>query len=180
MEIRSQDTLIQLIDEPVYSTGSSDNIRRYGSEVTLDEGKYHPTSKHGVVIDGDPVVVFLAGGGCSAVHEHSAIVLDHILYLAVVDQVVSMEIGSRHVKWALSVDTATCFGVYYSIERDALLSHGELEITRFTRDGHVMWSSSGADIFTEGFDLKPDWVEAIDFNGKNYHFDYDTGDEIRP
>lgn len=178
MEIRSQDTLIQIIDEPVYSPDSADNVRRYASGVTLAEGKYQPTSRHGVVIDSDPVVVFLAGGGCTAVHEHSAVVQEHILYLAVGDQIVSVDIGSRQVRWALPVDTATCFGVYYSIGRDALISHGELEITRFTRNGHVMWSSSGADIFTEGFDLKPDWVETMDFNGKHYHFDYDTGAEI--
>jgi hypothetical protein len=89
-----------------------------------------------------------------------------------------LDLAARQVRWAVAVDTAACFGVYYSAKRDALLSHGECEITRISRAGEVLWSSSGADIFTEGFDLKEAWVEAVDFDQKQYRFDYETGKEI--
>ena len=41
--------------------------------------------------------------------------------------------------------------------------------------GEVAWSSAGADIFSEGFELHPDYIEAIDFNRAVYRMDIATG-----
>jgi outer membrane protein assembly factor BamB len=178
MEIRSHHAVIEIVDESVYSPGSADNPRRYDLEVDLTESGSHHTSRHGVIIDGNPAAIFMAGGGCSAVHDHSAFLLEGALYLAVGDHVVCIEISSHQIRWAVPVDSATCFGVHYSAKRDALLSHGELEVARFTRDGQILWSAAGADIFSEGFALREGWVEVLDFDRRQYRLDYDTGREI--
>ena len=77
--------------------------------------------------------------------------------------------------WAKQVDTATCFGVYYLPEPGCLISHGELEIARVSLDGDIVWSESGKDIFSEGFRLAGEIVEAVDFNHEVYRFNIATG-----
>jgi hypothetical protein len=178
MMIQLPGGVLEIVNESASLWGSADSARRYPDEVHLEEQGYLPTSRHGIEINGDPVVVFLAGGGCSTVHEHSAVHLDGCLYLAVGDHVVCLEIVSRKVKWAVPIDTATCFGVYYHSKLDALISHGELEIARFDRNGVILWTASGRDIFSEGVRLTEAWVEAVDFNRECYRFDYDTGDAV--
>lgn len=62
---------------------------------------------------------------------------------------------------ARTVDAATCFGVYYLPEHACLISHGELEIARLSLSGEIVWSAGGKDIFSEGFRLSREYVEAI-------------------
>ena len=84
-------------------------------------------------------------------------------------------VGNPRPDWTLKTDEATCFGVYYDRDHDALISHGELSICRFSREGGIIWSAGGADIFSEGFSMLPEHIEAIDFDHRVYHFDYLTG-----
>ena len=87
----------------------------------------------------------------------------------------SLSLPRLALEWATKVDTATCFGVYYSAEHDCLLSHGEIEIARVSLCGDIVWSGSGRDIFSEGFRVGGKWVEATDFGGYIYRFDIATG-----
>lgn len=48
---------------------------------------------------------------------------------------------------------ATCLGVYFEGRTGALISHGELEIARFSAEGAILWRRPGADIFTGAFAL---------------------------
>jgi hypothetical protein len=167
---------IEIINEPIYTFGSSDNPRGYSFELDLS-GEYRPSSVHGVVIDGIPVAVFGSCGGATGAHSRSLFEFAGHSYLAVGPYIVCFSRGPFQYHWALQVDPATCFGVYYHDATGALLSHGELEISRFNASGQIIWSTSGADIFTEGFTLHPQFAEAIDFNGKVYRFDYLDGHE---
>jgi hypothetical protein len=165
---------IELINEPTYAFGSMDNARRYGFSKHLDS-KFGPTSIHGVILNGEPLAVLGDSGGCSGVHAHSAIVLDGILFLAIGRHVVCLRPAPFEFRWALQTDPTTCFGVHYNVAHHALVSHGELEIARFTEEGSLLWSESGADIFSEGFALGPQFVEVRDFEGRSYRFNYADG-----
>ena len=165
---------LEIVNEPTYTFGSEDNLRAYQFAKHLDR-EYAPTSIHGVILDGEPIAVFGDSGGCTGVHANSALVLGDNLFLAVGRHVVCLQIAPFKFEWALQTDTATCFGIHYSPLRDALISHGELEIARISKSGTVLWSSSGADIFTEGFALRQNHIEALDFNRHEYHFDYADG-----
>jgi hypothetical protein len=55
------------------------------------------------------------------------------------------------------------------------MPHGEMRIARVDTYGKVLWTSHGADIFSEPIRLGPDGVVATDFEGRAYHFSYDTG-----
>jgi hypothetical protein len=167
---------IELINETAYTFCSTDNVHRYLFAKNLAE-EFRPTSIHGVLLNGEPLAVFGDSGGGSGIHEHSAILIHGLLYLAVGSHVVCFRPTPFEYRWALQTDTATCFGVYFDETHNALISHGELEISRFTEEGQLVWSKSGADIFTEAFSLQPQFIEVLDFNKQTYHFNYGTGDE---
>jgi len=170
--------MIELINEPTHSFGSADNVRTYDTEVLIDSD-HAPSSIHGVIIDGHPIIVVGASGGATGIHSHSLIHLGEIICFAVGPYVCRMTLGKKALDWYAEVDNVTCFGIHYSEQHDALISHGELSIARLTREGKVLWSAGGADIFTEGFSLLPDWIEVIDFYQRVFHFDYDTGESTR-
>jgi hypothetical protein len=175
MDMHTSYGLVTIVDEPTYSFNSADNAQLYALDVLLSNEPI--TSTHGVRLNGDSILAVGAGGGCTAVHKHSALALGDKLYLAVGDHVAcfSLELPYRKL-WSIRVDTATCFGIHLEDQRGALLSHGELEITRLSLDGGIIWQASGADIFSEGFRLLPSYIEAIDFNKSVYKFDYMTGE----
>lgn len=158
----------------MYSFRSTDNERSYASEVLL--GNESTSSVHGVSINGEAIVVVGAGGGCSGVHEHSALVIEGKLYLAVGDSVTCLTLTQpHHLLWSVAVDAATCFGLHWDELHRALIAHGELEISSVSLDGALLWQASGADIFSEGFRLTENHVEVVDFNNSIYRFDYLTG-----
>src|SRR5262249_42946512 len=158
---------------PTYSFGSADNPRTYDTETRLDSE--NPTSAHGVRLDGKWSAIFEASGGPSTVHQHSAIEVDGRLYLAVGDRVVCLNLVTGLKEWSRHVDLATCFGVYWDCLHEALISHGELQISRLSLTVDEIWSVAGADIFTEGFKCLDKGIEVIDFNRSVYLFDYRTG-----
>lgn len=174
MDIQTPYGLITLLDEPTYSFNSTDNEHSYKHELLLTDESI--TSVHGVKLNGEHILVIGAGGGCTAIHKHSAIVVDDRLYIAVGDQVACLSLEHPdQILWTVKVDTATCFGIYWANQHRVLLSHGELEITRLSVDGGIIWQVSGADIFSEGFSLLTDYIEAVDFDKSVYRFDYVTG-----
>ncbi|MGS5086238.1 hypothetical protein ACVC7V_06985 [Hydrogenophaga sp. A37] len=165
-----------LVDEPSYTFGSQDNAHSYSAEFNLAK-ESHPTSIHGLFLDGMPHLVIGAAGGCSGVHTHSLSVVAARAYVAVGDQVVCLRSDTLEVLWSRAVDDATCFGVHFSEEHQALISHGELSIARLTSEGQIAWQSYGADIFSGSFSLRPDAVLATDFEGRVYRFNYADGRE---
>jgi hypothetical protein len=172
-----------LIGEPLYTTGSADNLRSYSREYKFADAGSRPSSRHALVLrDGDTSAqscILLAGGGATGLHEHSALILGDTCFVAVGDTLCSLALPSLDLLWHRRVDTATCFGVYYSAKHHCLISHGELEIARLSLSGEVAWSSGGADIFSEGFELHPDYIEAVDFNRMVYRMDIATGASMK-
>lgn len=175
MNIATQFGVVTIVDEPTYSFGSADNVRAYPHSTNLSSPS-RPVSVHGILVNEEPLAVFGATGGATGVHAHSAVWLDERLYLAVCDTVICMKLQPFELLWSLRVDGATCFGIHFHPETRALLSHGELEITRFSEQGTILWQSGSYDIFTAPFALKQGFIEAEDFNGNQHRFSYSTGE----
>ncbi|WGS53033.1 hypothetical protein LFL96_33215 [Paraburkholderia sp. D15] len=174
-EINTQFGLLNVVNAPAYSFESQDNVQSYELEVLLTQDRC--TSIYGIALNGTGIMVVGAGGGCSLVNDHSALVLDDKLYLAVGDHVACLSLSLPHrLVWSTQVDIATCFGIHWKHSRGALISHGELEISRLSLEGELIWQASGADVFSEGFRLLPDHIEAVDFNRTVYRLDYATGE----
>jgi hypothetical protein len=169
---------VTLLDDPTYTPGSADNVRQYDREYCLVK-EYRPSSQCGLVCTQSAGAthscILLAGGGASRVHEHSAVIVEGTCFVGVGDIVCSLSLPTLELSWATKVDGATCFGVYYCPQHDCLLSHGELEISRLSLRGDLVWSTGGRDIFSEGFRIIGDHVEAIDFYHGLYRIDIATG-----
>lgn len=163
-----------LVDEPTYTFGSQDNVHSYGAELNLAK-ESRPTSIHGLFLDGKPHLVIGADGGCTGVHAHSLAVVAGRAYVAAGDQVVCLRSDTLEVLWSRGVDDATCFGIHFSEEHQALISHGELSIARLSTEGQIAWQSYGADIFSGSFSLRPDAILVTDFQGRVYRFNYSDG-----
>ena len=170
---------VEMVNEPDYSFGSTRNVRHYATEVSLNDDRYIPSSIHGILVNDIPVIVVGSDGGATSIHPHSMLRLGEILYFAVGPNVCRLTLGNQKLDWHLKTDWATCFGIYYNERYDTLISHGEMEISRFNTDGRILWKAGGADIFTEGISLSDNCVEATDFNHCVYYFDYGTGQEMR-
>lgn len=166
---------IRLVNEPTYSIRSTDNVRAYPKEMVLGE---YVTSCLGVLVDGTPRVLVAADGGATGVHANSAIVRDDRLLIASGDRVLCLSLPLTEMRWVTKVDLATCFGVHLSLDGQAIISHGELSISRLTENGDIVWERSGRDIFTGQLEMLPSAVVVRDFNDRPYRFDLATGDEI--
>jgi hypothetical protein len=170
---------LELIDEPLYSPGSADNVRAYSRAYNFTDVPDRPSSRHGLVLREGGIFrkscILLAGRGASGIHEHSAVSIGDACFVAVGDTLCSLELPSLDLLWHRQVDAATCFGVYYSTKYHCLISHGELEIARVSLSGEVVWNFGGADIFSEGFELHADSIEAVDFNRTVYRMSIETG-----
>ena len=119
--------------------------------------------------------ILLGDGGMSGVHAHSSILHQDQCLVAVGRHLVALRLPDFALAWSVVVDTATCFGVYFSPKYDCFISHGECEIARVTKAGEIVWWSSGKDIFTNGFTLHADTIEVIDFNEERYQIEIATG-----
>ncbi len=172
---------VTVAKDPTYTVGSADNLRSYDRAYHLGPDSY-VTSRLSVRVtdDGRPVAscILTAGGGASGVHERAAMIIGPTCLVAVGPLVASLALPSLKLGWSTQTDDATCFGIYWSNAHRCLISHGELLITRLTSGGDIEWQAGGADIFTNGFTLHEDSVEAIDFADRRYRFEIETGSEI--
>ncbi|HEY0683790.1 MAG TPA: hypothetical protein VGD45_15765 [Steroidobacter sp.] len=174
MQLQTDVGLIEVVNGPTYTFGSADNVRSYSVTKNF-AGVSRPSSIHGLILDGVPIAVFGQAGGASGVHEHSLVYVDGLLYLAVGDSVVCVRPKPFSFEWALQTDPATCFGVHFDERHRALISHGELAISRFSSEGSLIWQVCGEDIFTGPFSLRPEYIEATDWNGRICRFSYNIG-----
>lgn len=168
---------IELVDE---SSRTFADVARVYPYIHDNAGTFAPNTLVGLVVAGTPVAAFATAGGATGVHAHCAVVVRGLLYVAIGKRVACVRPQPYAFVWSAAVDDATCFGVHYDDAHDALISHGELQIARLDDAGHIVWSASGADVFSGAFRLAPDAVEAIDFDGRAYRFDYADGRPIKP
>lgn len=185
LQLSDGDYLITIADAPACSAGSADNLRKYDYVHTLDSSHCdRPSSCHSVLVSKKDAEVasciLLADGGVTGVHQHSALIHNKSCIIAVGPYVARLRIPSLELQWATQADCATCFGIYHAMEHEGFISHGELTITRLSYEGDIVWQSGGADIFTNGFDLHGDRVQAVDFYNRRYEFDIRTGEETAP
>lgn len=173
MNFESKNYLITIKQEHNYTPISNDNIGTYSKEYNLDPD-YRASSVYGVNCE-DFNCVLLAGGGASVVTPQSAVIYGSKVFVGIGDQLVCLSLPSLEIMWHKKMDGATCIGLYVSPDGLGLLIHGELDISKVTFSGELIWSSSGKDIFTEGFTVHEDHIEAIDFNNEKYRIEIPNG-----
>jgi hypothetical protein len=170
---------VALWEDSTYTRGSTDNASRFAREIVLADR--HCKAVEIRVRDDARMLgsaVLLVPMWCSGPREGLVIARDGALYLGAGDEVVALAIPSLEVLWRTKADHACVFGLQEIEGEDALLVHGELEITRLGLDGRIQWQRGGRDIFTGGCVIDDDEVIAIDWDGAEYRWRLSDGEML--
>ena len=124
-------------------------------------------------------MLLCSAGGASGVHARSLCILRDRCFVAVGPYVASLSLPTLEVLWSTQVDSATCFGVHPTVDGTSLISHGELEVSRLTLAGEILWTAGGADVFSESMVVTKTEVHIQDFNRDSYVFDVETGERLQ-
>lgn len=159
--------------DPDYVPGSA------AGEVALSPHREDATRVE-ALMDGRAVasVVLLCEAGCPAITDGRALLRDGMLIACVRDHVVCLGLPSLDVRWMTDVDDACVFALMEIDGADALLVHGELDITRIGVDGRIQWRRGGGDIFTGGCWIDGDAVVAVDWVGAEYRWRLEDGEPL--
>jgi hypothetical protein len=170
---------VELWQDPTYTPGSAGNVHRYDREVALSAHREQATGVE-VRVDGVPVssAVLLCEAGCPGMTDGRALLREKTLFVCMRDHVAALALPSLEVLWMTDVDDACVFDIDEIPGADALLVHGELDITRLGLDGRIHWQRGGADIFTGGCWIKGDAVVAVDWLGAEYRWRLEDGEEL--
>jgi len=177
-----KDFEVIVFDDQTYAINSTDNSTNYKQSYCENIGDLN---KHGIKINKDGIEISSAiiceNGGGSTIHEKSYILKDNSIFICCGSKIYSLNIPLLTLNWRKELDSATCFGIY-EFEGD-LLIHGELEISRLTKEGLVKWKFSGRDIFVsmtgnKEFEIVGDKIKLFDFDNFEYLLDA-NGNEIK-
>jgi len=84
-------------------------------------------------------------GGATCVCSDSALTDDGNLVICCGNKLFSFCVPNLQLNWETEVDWATCFSVH--AYGDSYITHGETAIARVDKQGNILWSFGGADIF---------------------------------
>ncbi|WP_048826389.1 hypothetical protein, partial [Hymenobacter sp. DG25B] len=175
-----KDLTLEVVNEPTYKFGSSDNHFNYSKHYFGDGATEYPTSKHGVKIyKGDQIInscIVIGSGGATGVHQNSSLLDNDRLLLCCCDTIFCLTLPDLYLKWKTQADQATCFQIFK--QQNDYIIHGELQVTKLDKDGNKKWEFGGADIFVsidneEEFKLEGDGILLTDFAKTKYKIDFD-------
>lgn len=186
MQIKCADFTIDLYEDVHYDPLSADNVIKYEHYYTLEDQQYRLLQRGIRVIDEEKQVVrqvcIAASGGDKGIGEHSYVLFDGRLSVCCGDSIFCLAIHDLTLLWQTKADAITCFGVF-AYEKD-LIVHGELSISRLTKEGAIAWQFSARDIFVSltsiiNFRIEGRTIYVIDWDGIMYEVDAETGHLLR-
>ena len=170
---------VEVFDDSAF-IHSTDSPTSYDKVIQAEKDKfYSPISQHAVKVYKDNRIIksaiILASGGGTGVHEDAVLIDEDNLIIRCCNKLFSLSLPDLNTNWVTEADWATCFSVHRY--QDTYITHGETSIARVDKNGKVLWSYSGADIFVclykgNPFEMRDDFIELTDFNGSKYRIDY--------
>lgn len=119
-------------------------------------------------------VLLRSSGGAITIHETSQLIgFDHLV-VCCAKNIFSLSMPALDLNWMREGDKVRCCQIY-SFEEDYII-HGELSISRISKDGMLIWEYRGDDLFVtldseNEFSLKGNVISVRDFNGKIHKLD---------
>lgn len=177
MNIQYLSYTIALFNDDDYIPDSADNANRY-QFVYFEDNGFRPPSKHGIRVSENGVeissAILFGEHGATTIHGRSYLIKQNVLFICCGDSVYALDLPTLDLKWKKQLDMATCFGLYDF--NDAIIVHGEVEISKITLDGEVNWQFSGRDIFVNLngesiLKIENSTIIAVDFEGYRYKLD---------
>lgn len=195
------DLRIEVFNDPSYAFDSPDAAAKYARHYLQHESEYLPNAIHGIRIYNDEQeinsCVITNSGGATTICEDSSLLDGDRLLVCCANRLFSLSLPSLNLVWSVEADWATCFSVHRL--REDYVIHGELQVACISKEGVVIWTFGGADIFVS-MDGEPSFQFAVDqillrdsdgrphmrereymllkdFNGREYRLGFD-GEEI--
>ncbi|MCU4164186.1 hypothetical protein [Carboxylicivirga caseinilyticus] len=175
-----KDLTIEVLDEPTYKFGSTDNSFHYSKHFFGNGATDYPTSKHGIKIYQDDQIIdsciIIGSGGATYIHQNSLLFDKDQLLLCCCDTIFCLTLPDLRLKWKTQSDQATCFQIFR--QQDDYIVHGEFQVTKLDKEGNKKWEFGGADIFVstdneEEFKIESDGILLTDFGKTKYKIDFD-------
>ena len=185
MNIHIGEHKIELSNESNYKKDSIDNTFDFDCHY-FDGQEYEFSTQIGIkVFKNDNLIksaIISACGGVSRIHGKSQVVNEERIVICCSNQIFSLSIPSLNLNWQTKADEATCISIF-ELNRDFII-HGELEISRISNGGKIIWQRMGADIFTtlegkeDDFKLTDKYIFVTDWENRKYQFDF-NGNEVK-
>ena len=182
MKIEVNKYRIELSEETNYKKNSIDNLFKFENHY-FDENEC--TTKVGIKVfeEGSLLssAIIGANGGAIGIYENTQIVSEKRIVICCSDTVFNLLIPSLDLFWMTKADRATCFEIF-ELEEDFIV-HGEVEISRISKTGEIVWQRSGRDVFTtierknNDFKMTDKYILAADWENRKYKFDFE-GNEV--
>lgn len=183
MNIKYKNFEIEVSDDPDYNLNSANNQRQY-EKVYFEEKRkqniVYPESKHTIIIKESGIEIsssiICEVGWTVKVNHNTFIIEDDKIWIISCAKIYCLEIPTLELIWQKDFDSFTLFSLY-KLENDFII-HGEVEIFRITREGEIIWSFGGRDIWvnTKGkteFSIENNIIKLYDFESNEYIIDFD-------
>jgi hypothetical protein len=170
---------IEVFKDPDGSYSAVDYTWRYDYRYVSQADVDYYNTLIGIKIHAVDVViksaVIGATGGSTGIHQTSQIFEPDRIVICCSDSIFCLSIPDLSLLWETKADTATCFQIF-KYEADYIV-HGELEISRISKYGEIIWQQTGADIFItlnpskKDFIITGDYILTTDWGNREYKFD---------
>jgi outer membrane protein assembly factor BamB len=163
---------------PIYKEGSADNPHSYDAIYCDDNDAFSTQHDIAIFLSGELLKRVLIGSswGSTTIHKTSYVFEPDRVVICCSDTVFCLSIPDLSLLWKTKADDATCFEIF-KYKSDYII-HGELQISRLSHNGELVWQQSGADIFTTidsngDFLITDNYILATDWEKRIYKFDFD-------
>lgn len=183
MKLQYKSYEIEIFEEPTYSLNSVDNLRNYDKvffEGKHQEDRFYPTTKNALIIKEFEIeisnAIICEIGGATRISEKSCIIEDDKIWTCICNKMYCLKVPSLELEWCKAIDFVTIFAIH-KIENDFIV-HGELEIKRVTKEGEIVWSFGGRDIWVniEGkteLTIEDNRIRLFDFESNEYLLNFE-------
>lgn len=173
---------IEVFDELNYILNSINNLKQYNNVYCSNEileNQLRVTSQHSITIKEFGIEISSAiiceVGGKTGIYDGTYIIQDDKIWIRICNKIYCLIIPTLELIWHKEFDSCTIFSIY-NLEDDIII-HGELEIFRITKEGEIVWSFGGRDIWVnpEGYNevtIEDNAIRLFDFQSNEYVIDF--------
>jgi len=186
MKIDYKNFEIELFTDKNFTSNSADEFSQYQKVYNIDnqiKDKKQPTNKHTIIIKESGTVIsnaIIYESGVSGIYNDSFILEDDKVWVLIYNKIYCLEIPSLELSWQKELDFHPNISIH-KLKNDFII-HGESLIFRISKEGDIIWSFGGRDIWfnIEGepeVTIENNTIRLFDFESNEYVLDFD-GNQI--
>jgi len=186
MKIDYKNFEIELFTDKNFTSNSADEFSQYQKVYNIDnqiKDKKQPTNKHTIIIKESGTIIsnaIIYESGVSGIYNDSFILEDDKVWVLIYNKIYCLEIPSLELSWQKELDFHPNISIH-KLKNDFII-HGESLIFRISKEGDIIWSFGGRDIWfnIEGepeVTIENNTIRLFDFESNEYVLDFD-GNQI--